>query len=68
MQIFDLWDRGVGTVKKCNRHNFKNNENFFMLKMKQQNDINVRRTQKKFESHMGFEPTTLCDLVVCSNQ
>ena len=39
-----------------------------MLKMKQQHDINVRRTQKKFESHMGFEPTTLCDLVRCSNQ
>ena len=28
---------------------------------------NVRRTQKKSESQMGFEPTTLCDLVGCPN-
>ena len=28
---------------------------------------NVRRTQKKSEAQMGFEPTTLRDLVGCSN-
>ena len=37
--------------------------------MKQrQHDINLRRTRKKkSESQMGFEPTTLRDLVGCSN-
>ena len=29
----------------------------------QQHDINLRRTRKKSESQMGFEPTTLRDLV-----
>ena len=40
-----------------------------ILKMKQQqHDINLRRTRKKkSESQMGFEPTTLRDLVGCSN-
>ena len=40
-----------------------------ILKMKQQqHDINLRRTRKKkSESHMGFEPTTLRDLLGCSN-
>ena len=34
----------------------------------QQHDINLRRTRKKkSESQMGFEPTTLRDLVGCSN-
>ena len=37
--------------------------------MKQQthDKLNVWRTRKKSEPHMGFEPTTLCDLVGCSN-
>ena len=36
--------------------------------MKQQHDINLRRIRKKkSESQMGFEPTTLRDLVGCSN-
>ena len=40
-----------------------------ILKMKQQqHDINLRRTRKKkSESQMGFESTTLRDLVGCSN-
>ena len=40
-----------------------------ILKMKQQqHDINLRRTRKKkSEYQMGFEPTTLRDLVRCSN-
>ena len=39
-----------------------------ILKMKQQHNINLRRTRKKkSESQMGFEPTTLRDLVGCSN-
>ena len=29
--------------------------------------LNVLRTRKKSEPHMGFEPTTLRDLVGCSN-
>ena len=43
--------------------------NYFILKMKQQqHDINLRRTRKKkSESQMGFEPTTLRDLVGCSH-
>ena len=41
----------------------------YTSKMKQQqHDINMRRTRKKkSESQMGFEPTTLRDLVGCSN-
>ena len=39
-----------------------------ILKMKQQihDKLNVWRTRKKPEPQMGFEPTTLCDLVGCS--
>ena len=40
-----------------------------ILKMKQQthDKLNVWRTWKKCEPQMGFEPTTLRDLVGCSN-
>ena len=41
-----------------------------LLKMKQQqqHDINFEEdSEKKSESQMGFEPTTLRDLVGCSN-
>ena len=41
-----------------------------VIKMKQQlhDKLNVRRTRKKSEPQMGFEPTTLHDdLVGCSN-
>ena len=40
-----------------------------ILKMKQQqHDINYEEdSEKKSESQMGFEPTTLRDLVGCSN-
>ena len=40
-----------------------------VLKMKQQqHDISLRRTRKKkSESQVGYEPTTLRDLVGCSN-
>ena len=40
-----------------------------ILKMKQQqHDINFEEdSEKKSESQMGFEPTTLRDLVGCSN-
>ena len=40
-----------------------------ILKMKQQthDKLNVWRTRKKSEPQMGFEPTTLRDLVGCSN-
>ena len=39
------------------------------IKMKQQthDKLNVWRTRKKSEPQMGFEPTTLRDLVGCSN-
>ena len=34
----------------------------------QQHDIEfLESSEKKSESQMGFEPTTLCDLVGCSN-
>ena len=41
----------------------------FISKMKQQthDKLNVWRTRKKSEPQMGFEPTTLRDLVGCSN-
>ena len=40
-----------------------------VLKMKQQrHDISLRRTRKKkSDSQVGYEPTTLRDLVGCSN-
>ena len=40
-----------------------------ILKMKQQthDKLNAWRTRKKSEPQMGFEPTTLRDLVGCSN-
>ena len=43
--------------------------NISILKMKQQtrDTLNVWRTRKKSEPPMGFEPTTLRDLVGCSN-
>ena len=42
----------------------------FILKMKPEqihDKLNVRRTRKKSVSQMGLEPTTLRDLVGCSN-
>ena len=47
----------------------KNVFNPGLLKMKQQthDKLNVWRTRKKSEPQMGFEPTTLRDLVGRSN-
>ena len=41
---------------------------FLKMKQQQQHDINFEEdSEKKSESQMGFEPTTLRDLVGCSN-
>ena len=41
-----------------------------MIVLKKTDDIKCKekwRLGKKFKSQVGFEPTTLCDLVGCSN-
>ena len=38
-----------------------------MMKQQTHDKLNVWRTRKKSEPQMGFEPTTLRDLVGCSN-
>ena len=58
--------RDMKAVTKCASHYSKSS---IILKMKeQQHDIKCKENSKKSMSQMGFEPTTLCDLVGYSNR
>ena len=53
------------SISRCSQPTSK--VSILKLKQRTHDKLNVWRTRKKYELQMGFEPTTLRDLVGCSN-